>query len=85
MFFKSINKNVYTTHMIKEHLTIWDWIRRNSYFLWPNFEEITVLSNFFNILVKIDNNFLLRLFRRKMISQKWFRHFQIFSGGENNS
>jgi hypothetical protein len=28
---------------------------------------------------------MLCLFRRKLVSEKWFRHFPVFGGGENNS
>jgi hypothetical protein len=33
---------------------------------------------------KVETQLMLRLFRRKMISGKWFRYFLVFGRGENN-
>jgi hypothetical protein len=34
--------------------------------------------------VSIEQNLMPSLFRRKMISGKWFRYFPVFGRGENN-
>jgi hypothetical protein len=37
------------------------------------------------VIFIVTKTLLFRLFQRKMVSGKLFRHFPVFGGGENNS
>jgi hypothetical protein len=38
----------------------------------------------FSVFFNVDIHFMFRLFRCKMIFEKWFRYFSVFGRGKNN-